>query len=179
MTMERYPLDASPNSGDSVVHKPACQPPRWLVVWLPWILFSHILGNIGNVIIPIDLLIFFRGVQTTTFGIVSPLRCWFSTIFDQLWPSRTRSSHTRWFVKSFLLLNKRSPFLSVLNFLYLSVYVTIFTTEIYSQSKNHHVAGTSTPMFHHFSEVFMDFTTKNRRSLAASGAGNWGFFHFA
>ena len=33
----------------------------WLVVWLPWILFSHILG----IIIPIDFHIFQRGGPTT------------------------------------------------------------------------------------------------------------------
>ena len=44
----------------------------WLVVWLPSILFSHILG----IIIPIDGLIFFRGVQTTN-----------QIIYTIFWPS--------------------------------------------------------------------------------------------
>ena len=36
----------------------------WLVVWLPWILFSHVFWEF--LIIPIDEVIFFRGVQTPT-----------------------------------------------------------------------------------------------------------------
>ena len=37
----------------------------WLVVWWPFLAFSHILGYIGNFIIPTDFHIFQRGAETT------------------------------------------------------------------------------------------------------------------